>query len=45
MKNGKHKVRVEVTVIANALVIYKNGVPQEIDDLQEVLDICDFAVR
>jgi len=45
MKNGKHKVRVGITAIAIATVIFKNGEPVELDELQEVIDVLDFEYK
>lgn len=45
MKDGKHRVRVVITASAVATVIFKNGEPQEIDELQEVLEVLDFEYK
>jgi len=45
MKDGKHRVRVGITAIATAVVVFKNGEPQEIDYVDEVIDVLDFEYK
>lgn len=41
----KRKVRVEITLIAWANVIYKNGVADYVDEILDIEDICEFSTR
>jgi chromosome segregation and condensation protein ScpB len=43
MKNGKHKVRVQITATAMATVIFRNNKPIELDELQEILEIHEYV--
>jgi len=43
--NGRYKCKVEVTCTAFAMVVYRNGNPQEIDEIIDTDEIQDFVVK